>query len=188
MSPAPVRVGVTGHRVLAEVDRVTAGVDAALARIAALFPGRAMTAVTALAEGADRLVAERVLGRDGGAIEAVLPLAPDVYEADFDTPDSRRAFRALLARAGEMSIEAPASSRDAAYARAGARVLDRSDVLIAVWDGRPSQGGGGTAEIVALARTRGLPLAWVRAGNRRPGTEEPQSLGPDQGRVTYERM
>jgi len=41
---------------------------------------------------------------------------------------------------------------------------------------------------VAEARRRGLPLAWVHAGNRRPGSEEATSLGEEQGRLTLERF
>lgn len=59
---------------------------------------------------------------------------------------------------------------------------------IAVWDGQEAQGQGGTAAIVAQARQRGLPLAWIRAGNRRPGTQEPMILGEEQGKVSFERF
>jgi len=44
------------------------------------------------------------------------------------------------------------------------------------------------AEVIARARARGLPLAWVHAGNRTRGTMEPTSLGVDQGSVTYENF
>jgi hypothetical protein len=52
-------------------------------------------------------------------------------------------------------------SREAAYAQVGHYVVDRSDVLVAVWDGLPARGPGGTAEIVAHARDRGVPLFLV---------------------------
>ena len=45
-----------------------------------------------------------------------------------------------------------------------------------------------TSMVVAEARVRGLPMAWIHAGNRLPGTMEPTSLGPDQGVVTFENM
>jgi hypothetical protein len=43
-------------------------------------------------------------------------------------------------------------------------------------------------EIVAAACARGLPLAWIHAGNRTPGTLEPTSLDDAQGTVTDERI
>jgi len=67
-------------------------------------------------------------------------------------------------------------------------VLDRCDLLLAIWDGLAAQRQGGTGAIVAEARRRGLPLAWVHAGNRKPGTTEPTTLGDQQGTVTYERF
>ena len=44
------------------------------------------------------------------------------------------------------------------YGPAGAAILDRSDMLLAVWDGSPSRGPGGTADMVTQARIRGMPV------------------------------
>jgi hypothetical protein len=183
-----VRIGVTGHRVLAEVPRVLAGVEAALDRIAAAYPGRALVVVSCLAEGADRLVAEAVLRRPGATLVAVLPMPRGELVADFVTAESRAEFAGLLARAAEVVEMAARATRDEAYAAANERMLDRVDVLLAVWDGAGAQGQGGTAEEVAWARARHTPFAWVHARNRRPGTMEPTSLGAEQGRVTYENL
>jgi hypothetical protein len=182
------RIGVTGHRVLAEVPRVLAGVEEALDRIEAAFPGRELVVVSCLAEGADRLVAEAVLRRPGARLVVVLPMAHSDCLADFATPESRVEFLALLARAAEVVELSPRATRDEAYAAANDRMLDGVDVLVAVWDGADAQGQGGTAEVVARARARHLPLAWAHAGNRVPGTMKATSLGADQGGVTYENL
>lgn len=181
-------VGVGGHRVLAEIGRVAAGVDDALDGLATAFPGRPLSVVSALAEGSDRVVVQRAFLRQGCTLVAILPLPRDDYERDFPSAASKEEFRRLLAKAVEVVEPAAALPREAAYERAGLAVLDRSDVLLAVWDGQPSQGRGGTADIVAEARSRGLPLVWIHAGNRTPGTLEPSSLGPAQGLVTWERV
>jgi hypothetical protein len=184
----PLRIGVTGHRALAETGLVEAGVEAALARIEASHPGRSLTVVSALAEGADRLVAEAVLRRPNSRLRAVLPLPKFDLINDFTSPDSKEEFLRFLARTDEV-VELPAcASRDEAYAAANDRLLDGIDVLVAVWDGQDAQGEGGTADVVARARARRLPLAWVHAGNRKPGTMEATSLGADQGRVTLEHV
>ncbi len=182
-----VAIGVTGHRILAEVDKLEAGLDVVVRRLEEAFPGR-WTVLSALADGSDRLVAHRLLGREGTRLVAVLPLARDDYECDFATGASLRGFRDLLARADEAVELAPRASRDEAYEAGGRAVLDRADVMVTIWDGQGAQGRGGTGGIVAEARERGLPLAWVHAGNRRPGTEEPTSLGDEQGEVTFERF
>ena len=185
-----VSVGVTGHRVLAEIDTLEAGIDGALAEIERQFGGEPLTIVSALAEGADRLAAERVLRRPGGRLDVVLPFPQAEYERDFEEPSSLAAFRQLLAQANRV-VELPQSSggpgsREDAYLAGGQYLLDHCDVILAVWDGQGAQGRGGTGHIVELAKGLGLPVAWVHAGNRKPGTMTPTSLGPDQGRMTYE--
>ncbi len=182
-----VTIGVTGHRFLAEPDRLEAALSDVVERLSRERP-EPWTVVSALAEGADRLVALRLLERPGTRLVAVLPLQVDDYETDFASPGSRAEFRALLARADDVVTLPPREDRDRAYEAGGVAVLDRSDVLVAVWDGQVEQGVGGTGAIVALARSRGLPVVWVHAGNRRPGTTEPTSLGAEQGLVTWERF
>ncbi len=179
-------VGVTGHRFLAELDRIIAGIDEALTHIEHAFPARTLKVVSSLAEGADRLVAQRALAMPGTVLEVVLPLAPDDYERDFITQDSREEFRRLLKQAAHVVSMPPASSRAMAYEAAGRYILDRSEALIAVWDGKEAQGQGGTGAVVAEARRRRLPIAWVHAGNRVEGTDIATSLGNDQGTVTLE--
>jgi hypothetical protein len=183
-----VAIGVTGHRILTELDKVKAGVEEALCRIEQAFPGQPWTVLSALAEGADRVVVQRVLARCQARLVVVLPLATGDYLADFATLASRQAFLTLLDQAAEVIELSVASTRDAAYEAAGQYVLDHCEVLLAIWDGQGAQGQGGTGAIVAQARQRGLPLAWVHAGNRRPGTMEPTSLGIEQGRVTLENF
>ena len=181
-------VGVTGHRFLADPERLTAGVEAALRRIEQAFPHGPLTVISALAEGADRLVARRFLARPEAHLVVPLPLPQSDYMADFESPASREEFLDLLAQAEQVVTLPPASNRDQAYAAAGRYVLDHCDVLIAIWDGKPAQGLAGTSEIVALARARRLPLAWIHAGNRLPGTNIPTSLGTEQGKVTFEHF
>ncbi|MGN6693991.1 MAG: hypothetical protein ACTHN0_07425 [Aquihabitans sp.] len=143
-------VGVTGHRDLARPDDVAAAVDAVLDALAA--DGQVLVAVSGLAEGADRIVAQRVLARPGGRLVALLPLDPADYVADFADVASVQEFTDLLAAADEYEVIRGAPSddwtREAAYERAGHAMLDRSDVLLALWDGEPGRGRGGTAEMV----------------------------------------
>jgi hypothetical protein len=186
-NPIPTVVGVSGHRVLADAERIIAGIDAALDTIEAAFGGRPLWVLSALAEGADRIATQRVLAR-GGKLEAVLPLPRADYEADFATDVSRREFAALLREADRVVHLQPATSREEAYELGGKFVINNCEVLLAVWDGEAAQGRGGTGAIVRDARLRGLPMAWVKAGNRRPGTLVPTTLGAQQGSVVYERF
>jgi hypothetical protein len=47
--------------------------------------------------------------------------------------------------------------RRSAYLQCGAFVARHSQILIALWDGQPGQGAGGTADVVAYRRTGRLP-------------------------------
>ena len=162
-------VGVTGHRTAgltaAEPERLRRRVGEVLAAVAGALPGGARL-WSALAEGADRIAAEEALAL-GWELACALPLPRTDYEADFADPTSLHEFRLLLARAtGVVELDAVAGSeRSAAYQRAGRRILAEADLLLAVWDGEAARGPGGTAEMVAEAGARRMPIVWVNAAS-----------------------
>jgi hypothetical protein len=183
-----IRVGVTGHRILAEIEKIDAGVEEALRRIEQAFPNEPMTVISALAEGADRIVARHVLARPAARLVVPLPLPKSDYMTDFKDEESQQEFLSLLERADEIIDLSVVGTRDQGYEAAGEYVLNNSDLLITIWDGKVAQGQGGTGSMVARARERRLPIAWVHAGNREPSTHQPTSLRTEQGRVTFERL
>jgi len=183
-----VMVGVAGHRFLADIDKIEKGVGQALDRIVAAFPEQSLKVVSSLTEGADRIVVHQILARPRAELAAVLPLPRSDYMKDFELDESKREFQGLLERASQI-VELPAAgTREEAYEGAGRYMLDHCDMLVAVWDGHDAQGQGGTGDLVNEARKRGLPVAWVHAGNRKPRTNEPTTLGDDQGKVSFERF
>jgi hypothetical protein len=116
---------------------------------------------SSLAEGADRLVARALLER-GARLVAVLPFEPADYRGDFSTSASTSDFDELLALASQVRVTTTTdASREAAYEAAGRAILHACDVLIAVWDGLPARGRGGTAQIVEEARERGTDVVVV---------------------------
>ena len=152
------RIGVTGHRAFDDVARVAGEVDAVLV---GLRDGGDVEIWSSLAEGADRLVAERAM-QHGAALTAVLPLPADDHRTDFAGPSSVAEFERLLGAAADVRVVRPSEgTREAAYEAAGLAMLAGIDVLVAVWDGAPSRGRGGTAEIVAEARRRGIEVVVV---------------------------
>jgi hypothetical protein len=171
--PFAFRIGVTGHRTLDDPESLSLAVREALSRLKELIPGSPTTnlvlvVVSALAEGADRLVAKQILAEKGSRLEAALPLRREDYLNDFRQDGSKREFQGLLEQASETWQASPGSSREGAYELAGRYVVDRSDALIALWDGEPARGQGGTAAIVEYARKRGVPLVWIGTkGDRR---------------------
>jgi len=183
-----VRFGVTGHRALPKPERIAECLREVLrTRVWELFdrplPAAhrttplVYTALTPLAEGADRLVTREILKTPQAGIEAVLPLAREDYLSDFAAAESKAEFEELCQKARPVSVlrsqplarTGPAAElekeRQRAYEEAGRYVVDHCDVLIAVWDGKPSRGRGGTAEIVAYARGRNRPLIIIPSEN-----------------------
>ncbi|MEZ5818910.1 MAG: hypothetical protein R3D44_17690 [Hyphomicrobiaceae bacterium] len=132
--------------------------------------GRQRTAVSALAEGSDRLFAMAALDL-GYRLEVLLPCQSADYETTFGDPSTTEAYRALLARADSVR-ELPGALTDskAAYEAVGHATVSATNVLIAVWDGRPAAGRGGTPEIIAHALALGRPVIWIDAARSRlPG-------------------
>jgi hypothetical protein len=161
------RIGVTGHRRLPDDPALAERVSQALAHIRALAPSSCglpsqVTIVSPLAEGADRLVAAQVLREREATLEVPLPLARAEYVQDFRDDESRRAFEQLLARADHVVSLPPTASRTEAYEQVGRYVVDHADVVLALWDGEPARGRGGTADVVAYAREQGVPLLWIK--------------------------
>lgn len=183
-----IKIGITGHRFLAELEKINAAVEEALQHIEAHFPNQSLAVLSQLAEGADRLAAHHVLQRENAKLIAVLPFEQADYETDFETAESKAEFREMLSQADEIIVMPETATRNEDYEVAGKYVLENCKVLLTIWDGQGAQGQGGTGEIVALARERNLPIAWIHAGNRKPGTQEPTSLGDEQGKVDFENF
>jgi hypothetical protein len=165
----PLRLGVTGHRSLTHEDDIRLAVNVAIDQALLTGPaGTALSVVSALAEGADRLVVRECLRRPGATLAAVLPLPIDEYGRDFVTAGSLQDFTDLLAVAATVEIAEEMPTREHAYERAGRLMVEDSDAVIAVWDGRPAAGRGGTADVVAYAQARHVPVfvVDVRADQR----------------------
>lgn len=162
------RIGITGHRRLDDPDALVPAIREAVRLLRDLLTEHAdsdvvLVVVSSLAEGADRLVARELLVEPTARLEVILPIARSAYAQDFQDKGSRREFRTLLARASQVRQAPGRSTREEAYEWAGRRVVDRCDALLAVWDGQPARGRGGTQQIVEYARDREVPLAWVHA-------------------------
>jgi hypothetical protein len=154
-------IGVTGHRSLKDIGAITQEIDAALKQIREIYPAP-FVVFSALAQGADRLVVQRAYDLLGATLKAVLPLDQADYTADFSEYENLAEFLELLALADEVIELPPTPSREDAYEAAGHYILEHVDLLIAVWDGRPPRGQGGTGQIVVEAQRRYMPVVWIK--------------------------
>ena len=191
------RVGVTGHRPGDQlpdqaVQHVRRRIDAVLQNLLDLLnqlqawsaacyltSTPAITVISSLAEGADRIGATAALEL-GLDLQIILPFSRDNFESDFATQESRRDFHDLLGRASavfEIDDDAHANSRPSGYVAAGEQLLANSDLLIAVWDGQPGKGRGGTADVVLTAQRAGIPCVWIHTS----GAKMPKVIDPGLG-------
>jgi hypothetical protein len=153
------RVGVTGHQRL-DNQSAWAWVESAMAKaIDDLDPP--LMAISSLAIGADQLLAALVLGL-GGELHAVIPFQG--YERTFG-PEDVEAYRRMLAKATAMEYLKTEGTDGDKYLAAGKRMVEMAEVIIAVWDGKPAKGKGGTADIVSYALQRGVRLVHLNPVN-----------------------
>ena len=171
-------VGITGHRadVLPDgsVPILRDRIRDALERIEQ--SGRALLAaeqdcfgptspvmrfVSPIADGADQIAAEIAVDL-GWELQAIVPFERGVYRNSLANHGARERYDALLERAACV-LELPGDPDDSldAYVMTGRATVAHCDVLLAVWDGLPPRGRGGTGEVVQLALTRGTAIIHV---------------------------
>jgi hypothetical protein len=197
--PYELRLGVVGHRELPDSDRVAAAVDSLLDHINATLNRQDQTPlkwtiVSALARGADQVVARCVLKRADARLEVVTPFPLVDYRKDFVASRDRDEFEALLQQAlpehiteldgdyGTQVIDDDPETkrqvhdkRNHAYLEAGRRVVDSCEIVIAVWDGKAAAGVGGTGEAVAYALRAQRVVLWI--DTEQPLTAARQVIG-----------
>ncbi|ANZ39230.1 hypothetical protein BBK82_27335 [Lentzea guizhouensis] len=148
------RIGITGHSNL--VPECIPAVQAALAAVLEELD-RPLVGVTCLAPGADQIFARAVLDL-GGQVEVVLPA---LDYRDRLKPHQVAEYDELRAAATVVSVLPHMTSGRLAYVAANERMLASVEMLVAVWDGVPGQGRGGTADVVEQARASGVPIEVV---------------------------
>jgi hypothetical protein len=157
-------VGMTGHQGLPTptAELVTAALRDTLRPYALNLVG-----VTMLGPGADQLFARVVLSL-GGTLHVVQPTVGMQYRDSFSDPDAQRGYDELYGQASRVEALEHTESTEQAHLDGGRAVVDRSSVLVAVWDGQPARGLGGTADVVAYARARGVPVevVWPEGATR----------------------
>ncbi|WP_263383612.1 hypothetical protein [Granulicella arctica] len=168
--------------VLAACSNVLATTEAALGHLhtATYDPHHQpqMILVSALAPGADQAAAEALLAlpqadKTTRRLEVVLPFPHREYSRTMDESE-RIAYENLLTHANsvfrlcdfipEDSKQASplaAFRRDTRYQTIGEIIVHQADLLIAIWNGEPSRGLGGTGDVVLHALKIGVPIIWI---------------------------
>jgi len=116
---------------------------------------------TALASGADQIAAKSA--RSGGySIRAVLPFSAEDYRLDFEIGDELDEFDRALDAADEIvALPGDRGAPEDAYVVVGKKLIEKADVIVAIWDGQEGRGPGGTAHVVELARQGAVPVIHI---------------------------
>ena len=156
------RIGISGHRGLrtSTARLVEAGITAELES----YSSNELVGVSSLADGADAIFAKAVVDA-GGQLVVIVPAAK--YR-DGLPASHHPAYDNLLAAATQVHRLDFEESTSEAHMAAARQMLEIIDKLIAVWDGKPARGYGGTADVVAEARRRSVPvtIVWPNGASR----------------------
>jgi hypothetical protein len=120
--------------------------------------------ISSLAEGADQWVAEEAMGI-GYELQAPLPFARAVYQQENFAPGSPAAanlVRLLGSADTVFELDGDPNRSGDSYHAAGRVMLNQSDILLAIWDGKDAKGTGGTGQIVREAIEGGIPVVWIK--------------------------
>lgn len=156
------RIAISGHRGLPLAAEAL--VDAALRDALSRYAPGDLTGISCLADGADSLFATAVIDV-GGRLEAVIPA--EEYREGLPA-EHHVTYDRLLAAASAVHRLPFKESTSESHMAASELMLDLADELVAVWDGQPARGYGGTADVVAAARRDGVPVVviWPNGATR----------------------
>ena len=165
----PLVIGVTGHRDLVpdEIPALRRRVRAFFSELREQHPDLPLVVMSPLAEGADRMVAEEARSL-GIPLIVPLPFPMEIYQQDFQSPESLADFQELCAEAEVIELpllpgDTPETiaeygpRRDAHYARMGIYLCAHCHILLAIWDGKKSKKLGGTAQVVRFHHWDEMP-------------------------------
>ena len=159
----PLVVAVTGHRDLvpSETPAIRDRVQELFVQLRQEYPDRRLQAMSALAEGADQLVAD-VAVEMGVELVVVLPMTRSVYRDGFPSEESKSRLDELCERATDFyelplangntqaGIATAGPQRNRQYAQLGVFLCAHCHILLAIWDGKVTDELGGTGQVVKV--------------------------------------
>jgi hypothetical protein len=166
-------VGFSGHRQISDRGGLGGAIAGELASLQRMAHGEWL-GLSSVAEGGDQLFIAQIRAL-GLAWHAVLPLPKAEFAADFP-PDEWAQVEKIIDGAEHVRVITENGTREDAYLDCGMATVDGADVLLAVWDGEPARGKGGTGDVVAYARSLGRPLILIDARTLKVSRENLEKL------------
>ena len=155
------KVGITGHQNIGsdkDIDWVQSVLSETINRL------NVKLGFTSLAYGADQLFAEH-LNRQNIPYKAIIPCKK--YESTFHESGRLEQYFALKRSAEEVIMLEHEEPTGIAFYSAGKKVIDSSDLMIAVWFGRKAKNLGGTGDAVTYAMSQGKRIIHINPETRK---------------------
>ncbi len=158
--PTTLAIGFTGHRNLSDEAKCREAIRKVLLEWKAKVPG-VVYGLASAAAGGDLLFAETCVELNL-PIRIFLPVPKEKFREDFDEPTWDRA---TLVFQKALSVEVTGAGEELTerYYECGIETVQHIQILIALWDGTPSKGLGGTADMVHFAKEQGRPVIWIHS-------------------------
>lgn len=170
------KICITGHRDL--LDAKTVEDDMAVTLDYFKKMDNELIVFTALAAGADTIFAEQALKKNI-PINIVLPFEEKDYKKDF-THDELKVLDSFIKKSQfEVYTKLKTGNteeRNTAYLETGKMLVDKADIVLAVWNGKEAAGVGGTGDIVEYAKQKGKQLHIIKAARLKDVKDPQQSL------------
>jgi hypothetical protein len=158
--PEVLAVGFTGHRKVPYETKSRQVIRDFLAQQKESHHG-VMYGICSAAAGGDQLFAESCIELNI-PLRILLPRPAEQFRADFEDTSWQRTVH-IMENAISVEVTGRHESRNEQYYDCGIQTVAESQLLVALWDGQPSRGIGGTQEIVSYARKTGHPIAWIHS-------------------------
>jgi len=146
-----VNIAITGHRDIIVTKQLKIDLKSFFKKLKSKY--ETVKLLSPLADGADRLVADIYLEifKEEARLIVPMPFNKERYMEDFDN-QSKENFLDYL-KIAEDVIEVK-NTQGCNYKSVGIYVTDKSDILLALWDGTFNHKSGGTGDIVKYAREK----------------------------------
>lgn len=165
-------IGISGHRdlkkdeILLYMDKI----EEVLNQIIEENRGKHIVAISPLAQGADQIFIRVAKDMFGLRYKVILPMDEELYKKDFTHPNILSEFNILSYLADSVktiplcegntkeNIAVYGKHRDLQYKQVGLDVVDKSDVMIFLYDGIDNGKTGGAADILKYAKSKNKPF------------------------------
>ncbi len=149
------KIGITGHQDIGS----SADVAWVIEQLRALIDQSTLSAgITSLAVGSDQLYAT-LLTEHQKPFTALIPCR--YYERTFATAQNLAHYQSLLKQAAEVVYLPFDDPSEEAFWAAGKQMADNADSVIAIWNGLPAKGLGGTGDVVRYCRETGKKVLHI---------------------------